>query len=151
MCSRTRSVSGTFATCSSAPRRSLASWLAGGQPNTAAVPESAFASPSRIRTAVVFPAPFGPNRASSSPRSILKSIPRSASIAPYRLVTRRNSATGMFPPPVTWCGSAELPTSGDCHDLDMTDVMGPAGIHTHSFESRNQPSGSVLGRQNAYR
>jgi hypothetical protein len=56
MCSRTRSVSGTFATCSSAPRRSLASWLAGGQPNTAAVPESAFASPSRIRTAVVFPA-----------------------------------------------------------------------------------------------
>src|ERR1035441_10322104 len=49
MCSRTRMVSGTRATCSMAPRRSLASWLPGAWPKIAARPDVCAVSPSRMR------------------------------------------------------------------------------------------------------
>ena len=50
-----------------APRRSLA-WMAGRRvPEDAARPDVCAVSPSRMRTAVVLPAPLGPSTASSSP------------------------------------------------------------------------------------
>jgi hypothetical protein len=56
-------------------------------PATRAVPPSGRSSVARIRTAVVFPAPFGPRTPSTVPREAARSTPSSATVAPKRLVS----------------------------------------------------------------
>ena len=46
-------------------------------------------------TDVVLPAPLGPSMATISPAWMARSIPRTASTAPYRLVTPAISTTGL--------------------------------------------------------
>jgi hypothetical protein len=81
MCSRTRSVSGTRAICNIAPTRVRLAASRGSHPKTRASPEVGGARPRRIRTAVVFPAPFAPRRETSSPGRIVRSIPFSATVS----------------------------------------------------------------------
>jgi hypothetical protein len=51
-------------------------------PQTAACPPSGRSSVARIRTAVVFPAPFGPRRPNTEPVGTQRSIPSNATVAP---------------------------------------------------------------------
>ena len=59
MCSRTRMVSGTFATCSMAPLRIRVCGSFGLPPKTVTVPESGRASPRNNFTAVVLSCAVG--------------------------------------------------------------------------------------------
>ena len=58
-------------------------------------------SPRSRLIAVVFPAPFGPSTATTSPASIRRSIPRSASTSAYDLRTLTISTTGVAAPLMT--------------------------------------------------
>src|SRR5262245_40220791 len=49
-------------------------------------------------TVVVLPAPFGPSSATTSPGSIVRVTPRSASTSPYRLRTSVSWTTGLAMP-----------------------------------------------------
>src|SRR5919206_3569445 len=69
--------------------RKLRSERCGSKPSTSTSPPSRVRYPSRISTVVVLPAPLGPSSPKTSPSSISKLIPRSASSLPYRL--RRSS------------------------------------------------------------
>src|SRR5689334_3054942 len=76
--------------------RPRADAMRGLRPNTATWPESGLVSPSIRRTAVVFPAPFGPSTASSSPARTFKFTSRKAVISLYFLVTPESEATTCF-------------------------------------------------------
>src|SRR2546428_1002850 len=54
-------------------------------PSTLAWPPVGFRRHSRISTVVVFPAPFGPRKANTSPLVRLKDIPLTAMLSPYFL------------------------------------------------------------------
>src|SRR5579863_196732 len=86
MCSLTRSVSGTLATCSMAPKRMRTSGSIGFPPNTFTLPAVGFANPRKSFTAVVLPAPFGPSNATNSPALTEKSTSRNACTAPKFLL-----------------------------------------------------------------
>ena len=64
-------------------RTASASWVT-SSPSTVATPSVGAMSAVSIRTVVVFPAPFGPSRPSTSPRAISRSIPRIAHRSPNR-------------------------------------------------------------------
>ena len=53
-----------------------------GRPSMVAVPDVAFASPSRMRRVVVFPAPFGPRKPRIEPRRTVKLSPSTATALP---------------------------------------------------------------------
>ena len=53
-----------------------------GAPSTSARPPLARTRPQAIFVSVDLPAPFGPSRPSSSPRSTSRSTPPSATVAP---------------------------------------------------------------------
>ena len=61
----------------------------GSSPSTCTSPPVRWRYPSRISTVVVFPAPFGPKKATISPRWTSRSMPRTASIAPYDMRSPR--------------------------------------------------------------
>jgi hypothetical protein len=63
------------------------------QPQIRACPASGFSRVASTRTAVVLPAPFGPSRASTLPRSAAISTPASAWVFPKRLVSPSASIT----------------------------------------------------------
>src|SRR4051794_7512537 len=71
-----------------------AALVATSTPRTIAWPPSGARSPSRISTVVVLPAPFGPSRPKISPAATWKSIPSTATMSPYRLISPRTSTTG---------------------------------------------------------
>jgi hypothetical protein len=81
-------------------RRTASRSLAQSCPATLAVPDVALARVQRILMVVVLPAPFGPRNPKVSPRSTSKSIPRTASISPYRLVRPATEITGRRPLPL---------------------------------------------------
>src|SRR5215469_11509872 len=56
-------------------------------PATVALPEVGVARVHKILIVVDLPAPFGPRKPNVSPGLTSKSIPRTASISPYRLVS----------------------------------------------------------------
>src|SRR5262249_22741088 len=87
---------GTLATWSIAPIRLRAAAMRGSRPNTVTWPESGRVRPSISRTDVVFPAPFGPSTASSSPARTFKLTSRSAVTSSYFLVTPESEATICF-------------------------------------------------------
>src|ERR1700749_4996223 len=71
-------------------------------PATLAVPEVGSARGHRILLVVDLPAPFGPRKPKVSPAATSKSMPRTASISPYLLVsalTEIAGATLASPPP----------------------------------------------------
>src|SRR4051794_12398832 len=68
--------------------------VATSTPRTIACPPSGARSPSRISTVVVLPAPFGPSRPKISPAATWKSMPSTATMSPYRLISPRTSTTG---------------------------------------------------------
>src|SRR6185503_21058981 len=55
-------------------------------PSTSIVPPLGWIRPSAIRIVVVLPAPFGPRKPNSSPRSTVRSRPSTAASSPYRLL-----------------------------------------------------------------
>ena len=65
-----------------------------GWPAMRMSPPSAACTPARILISVDLPAPLAPSRACISPRSTVKSTPRSASVPPKRLVRPLTSRTG---------------------------------------------------------
>src|SRR5215218_3168150 len=56
--------------------------------------------PHTARSVVVFPAPFAPRRATTSPSSTVRETPCSAVIGPYRALTSRSSSSGTLLPEV---------------------------------------------------
>ncbi len=62
-------------------------------PQILACPASGFSRVASTRTAVVLPAPFGPSRARTLPRSAARSTPASAWVLPKRLVSPSASMT----------------------------------------------------------
>src|ERR1700737_4138029 len=75
----------------------LARTSPGGKSSTRISPESARKNPIRMLMLVVFPAPFGPRKAQTSPGKTEKETPEGAGIncpprgSPYLFVTPRNS------------------------------------------------------------
>src|SRR4051812_27408895 len=59
-----------------------------------AMPSVALTRPSRIRSVVVFPAPFGPRKAVMCPRSTVKERSSTATVDPNRLLTPLTSIAG---------------------------------------------------------
>src|SRR5579875_798500 len=93
-----------------ASRSRLTSW-----PATRAIPEVGCASVHKILIVVDLPAPFGPRKPNVSPAATSKSMPRTASISPYRLVSPLTRTAGCRSPPapaapacVTPAGSASV-------------------------------------------
>src|SRR5215475_13592016 len=66
-------------------------------PFSQARPEVAVTSPSRIRSVVVLPAPFGPRKPNTWPASTVRSSPASAVVPRYLLVSPRHSMTAVTP------------------------------------------------------
>src|SRR5262245_39012400 len=66
-------------------------------PFSQACPEVAVTSPSRIRSVVVLPAPFGPRKPNTWPASTVRSSPASAVVPRYLLVSPRHSMTAVTP------------------------------------------------------
>ena len=60
-------------------------------PATRAVPPSGASSVARMRTVVVFPAPFGPSSASTSPGWTCRSMPFSTRVSPKAFVSPSTS------------------------------------------------------------
>src|SRR5271154_2384976 len=76
-------------------RNALASWCDGACSVAAAAlkrtaPRVGFMSRAAMRSSVVFPAPFGPRRATNSPELISRETPRSAASEPKRFSTLLN-------------------------------------------------------------
>src|SRR5690349_13532010 len=63
-------------------RRALVGWATTSTPATTARPASGISNVVRIRTAVVFPAPFGPSRPRIVPSGTLRSSPSRALVEP---------------------------------------------------------------------
>jgi len=72
-------------------RRTWAAALSTSCPFTVSVPASMGMSVATARTNVVFPAPLGPRSAITWPRSMTRSMPARAFVAPNAFVTRRAS------------------------------------------------------------
>ena len=72
--------------------RSRAASLTTSQPRTRAVPAVGASKVARIRTSVVFPAPFGPSSPSTFPAGAVRDTPSSAVVAPN---VRRNPLISM--------------------------------------------------------
>jgi hypothetical protein len=81
------------ASCEASPirRRTSVAWVRTSKPATVARPSSASVRVVRMRTAVVFPAPFGPRTAVTVPVGTSRSIPPRAVVVPYRLTNPRAS------------------------------------------------------------
>src|SRR6266511_200101 len=81
--------SSTAAFCPESPMRSrtLSGSAHTSRPATTALPSSGSSSVVRMRTAVVFPAPFGPSSPSTVPCGTARSMPSSAVTLPYRLTS----------------------------------------------------------------
>jgi hypothetical protein len=77
----------TAANCPDRPirRRTSAGRSTTSSPATQARPRSGLSSVARIRTAVVFPAPFGPSTPSTPPAANSRSTPSSATTGPKHL------------------------------------------------------------------
>src|SRR5579859_3971365 len=115
--------------------RRRASRSPNGAPSTSASPPDGRASPRRSFTTVVFPAPLGPRKPNTSPRSTVIDREFTATVSPKRLLSprawiagdvpgsRERSAleaastdeTGRGATSSTMCGSAEL--LGDIQDI----------------------------------
>src|SRR5262249_8108494 len=78
-------------------------------PPTRAVPPSGASSVVRIRTAVVFPAPFGPSSPRTLPRSAPNETPPSAPTAPTRFRRPSASIAGALVMPPSIATAASLP------------------------------------------
>src|SRR5437870_12924772 len=87
MFSLTVSRSIALKSCGRTPIRfRISAWserLLTSKPRTLAWPPVGFLRHSRISTVVVFPAPFGPRKAKTSPLVRLKDIPFTATFSPY--------------------------------------------------------------------
>ena len=70
-------------------------------PATLACPAVGLASVHKILMVVDLPAPFGPRKPNVSPRATAKSMPRTASMSPYFLVS----------PDTTMAGGRSLPSA----------------------------------------
>ena len=94
------SVSSTDAYCPVSPVtcRTWCAWLTTSWPQTVARPPSGRTSVARIRTAVVFPAPFGPSRPNTEPVRTNRSIPSSARVWPNRLTSPSATIEYVMPP-----------------------------------------------------
>src|ERR1700716_2868826 len=137
--------------CSITPVRERARRSRGSRPNRREVPDVGCRSPSIRLIAVVLPAPFGPNRPTSSPGFTERLIPRRASRLPNFLCASTSSTTA---PPAMPSAEAvdagELPVEagivetvadyeavGD-HEAGEVDVdrhLAPSG----AIEERRQP------------
>src|SRR5688572_32963544 len=83
-----------------------------------ALPASGASNPHRMRTAVVLPAPLGPSRPNTSPRTRLNVTSDSAACSPKRFETPLSSARG------SCCTGNEAPTPSNrerfrCDDLGL--------------------------------
>jgi hypothetical protein len=67
-------------------------------PPMTAVPSSGRMSPSNMRSVVLFPAPFGPNRPVTRPWVTVSEIPSTADTEPKRFVSRSASTATPFTP-----------------------------------------------------
>src|SRR5580693_7761539 len=84
-------------------RRTVSRSRTTSYPATLAVPEVGSARVHRILIVVDFPAPFGPRKPKVSPAATSKSMPRTASISPYLLVSALTEIAGVtlaYPPPL---------------------------------------------------
>src|SRR6476619_694813 len=72
-------------------RRALVGWARTSTPATTARPASGISKVVRMRTAVVFPAPFGPSRPRIVPAGATRSMPSSAVTSLKRLRSRSTS------------------------------------------------------------
>ncbi len=77
--------------CIIAAIRPAATASRGVRPQTRTSPRSGVVSPSSMPTVVDLPAPFGPSSATTEPGGTVRSMPRTASTVPKRLVTPRSS------------------------------------------------------------
>jgi hypothetical protein len=75
-------------------RRTASRSLVTSYPATAALPEVGVARVHRILIVVDLPAPFGPRKPNVSPGLTSKSMPRTASISPYLLVSPLTRTAG---------------------------------------------------------
>ena len=75
-------------------RRTVSRSLVTSYPATVALPEVGMARVHRILIVVDLPAPLGPRKPNVSPDLTSKSIPRTASISPYRLVSPLTRTAG---------------------------------------------------------
>src|SRR5580693_2896831 len=84
-------------------RRTVSRSRTTSYPATLAVPEVGSARVHRILMVVDFPAPFGPRKPKVSPAATSKSMPLTASISPYFLVSLLTEMAGVtlaYPPPL---------------------------------------------------
>ena len=72
----------------------------GQRPRTAQLPDVGDRKPISVRIVVVFPAPFGPRKPSTSPGATLRLNPETAASEPYRFVRSSNAmgAVGVIGP-----------------------------------------------------
>src|SRR5581483_10874115 len=109
MCSRTRSVSGTFAVCNIAPVRTRVRGSRGSPPKTRTWPDVGLRRPRSNLTAVVVAALKRTSSATSSPGWIEKSMCSSARTVPKSFVTACSAAmVGRVP---AWLGCGICTTS----------------------------------------
>ena len=73
-------------------------WSAGSTPNVCTAPPLRSRNPSRISTVVVFPAPFGPSSAKTSPFCTSKLTSRTATVSPYDFERCSTLTAGTIPP-----------------------------------------------------
>src|SRR5246127_3419268 len=78
-------------------RRTVSRSVTTSCPATLAVPEVGSARVHRILIVVDLPAPFGPRKPKVSPAATSKSMPRTASISPYLLVSALTEIAGVTP------------------------------------------------------
>src|SRR5699024_8412249 len=110
--SRTRHLEWSRQDCSTMPRRARhrSSPWSGSTPRTETSPAERLRNPSRISIVVVFPAPFGPSSATTSPCSRVKVSPSSTSLSPYRIRRSVTSMTAIALLRFFRCCSASVPT-----------------------------------------
>src|ERR1700722_5289659 len=87
-----------------------------GTPSNSASPLVGWASPARVRSSVVLPAPLGPTTQANSPRATSKVMSCSATFGPpalgYTLRTCRSDTTGVTSWPDSASGFRSLPFIG---------------------------------------
>src|SRR5690625_2923907 len=81
-------------------------------PSTRAVPASGTSRVASIRTMVVLPAPLGPSRPKTVPRSTVRSTPSTAVVSPKRLTRPSASIAGVFSMALTFRWDGAVPTDG---------------------------------------
>src|SRR5689334_13950093 len=132
--------SSTEAYCPVSPMmlRTLAASRTTSYPPTVACPASGRSSVPRIRTAVVFPAPFGPSTPSTVPVGTVRSTPSSATVLPYFLTRPSATMAGWFVVDIRF-----LQMTSCLWEPQSTDPLAPAW---HSADRPYQRAVSALQR-----